>query len=83
MVIMSADRIDGYSGYGKIVVIEHGGGVKTLYAHNKKNTARTGKCVKAGESIAEVGSSGNATGNHLHFEIRDNGRAVNPMAYLP
>lgn len=80
---MSGRSLDGYSRYGKIVIIEHGGGVKTIYAHNKKNLVRAGECVKAGEIIAEVGSSGDATGPHLHFEIRKNGKPVDPLRYLP
>lgn len=83
LVTVSASSLDGYSGYGKIVIIEHGYGVKTIYAHNKKNLVRAGECVRTGEIIAEVGSSGNATGSHLHFEIRKNGKPVNPLKYLP
>jgi murein DD-endopeptidase MepM/ murein hydrolase activator NlpD len=83
LVIVSAGTLDGYSGYGKIVIIEHGDGIKTLYAHNKKNLVRPGACVSAGEVIAEVGSSGNATGPHLHFEIRKDGKPVDPLKYLP
>lgn len=83
LVVVSAGSLDGYSRYGKIVIIEHGGGVKTIYAHNKKNLVRAGECVKTGEIIAEVGSSGDATGSHLHFEIRKNGKPVNPLRYLP
>jgi murein DD-endopeptidase MepM/ murein hydrolase activator NlpD len=83
LVIASAGNLDGYSGYGKIVIIEHREGIKTIYAHNKKNIVRAGECVRTGEIIAEVGSSGNATGSHLHFEIRKDGKPVNPLKYLP
>jgi murein DD-endopeptidase MepM/ murein hydrolase activator NlpD len=83
LVIVSANKLDGYSGYGKIVIIDHGDGIKTLYAHNKKNLVDTGQCIRAGEIIAEVGSSGNASGSHLHFEIRKDGKPVNPLEYLP
>ncbi len=83
LVVISAGNLDGYSGYGKIVVIEHGDGIKTVYAHNKKNLVRPGECVRAGEIIAEVGSSGNATGPHLHFEIRKEGKPADPLKYLP
>ncbi len=83
LVVASARSLDGYSGYGKVVIMEHGDGVKTIYAHNKKNLVRVGECIKTGEIIAEVGSSGNATGSHLHFEIRKNGKPVNPLKYLP
>ncbi len=83
LVILSAKNQDGYSGYGRIVIIDHGWGIKTLYAHNKKNLVNTGDCIRAGEVIGEVGSSGNATGSHLHFEIRKDGQPVNPLKYLP
>lgn len=83
LVIVSAGNLDGYSGYGKIVIVEHGDGVKTIYAHNRKNLVIAGECVKTGEIIAEVGSSGDASGSHLHFEIRKNGKPVNPLKYLP
>jgi murein DD-endopeptidase MepM/ murein hydrolase activator NlpD len=83
LVIVSAGSLDGYSGYGKIIIIEHGDGVKTIYAHNKKNLVRAGECVRTGEIIAEVGSSGDASGSHLHFEIRKNGKPVDPLRYLP
>jgi murein DD-endopeptidase MepM/ murein hydrolase activator NlpD len=82
LVVESGRKLDGYSGYGKIIVIQHGNGMKTLYAHNKKNLVKPGRCVKAGDIIGEVGTSGNATGSHLHFEIRKNGRPVNPLKYL-
>jgi len=83
LVVVSGKSLDGYSRYGKIVIIEHGGGIRTVYAHNKKNLVKAGECVKAGEVIAEVGSSGNASGSHVHFEIRKKGEPVNPMKYLP
>ncbi len=83
LIIASAHRVKGYSGYGRIVIIDHGQGIRTLYAHNSKNGVRAGNCIRAGEIIGEVGATGNATGNHLHFEIRKNGRPVNPLNYLP
>jgi hypothetical protein len=83
LIIVSTKNLDGYSGYGKIVIIDHGDGIKTLYAHNNKNLVDIGQCIKAGEIIAEVGSSGNASGSHLHFEIRKDGKPVDPLTYLP
>ena len=83
LVLISTDGMRGFSGYGRIVVIEHGGGVSTLYAHNSKNDVEPWTCVRSGEVIAEVGETGNATGSHLHFEIRKDGKPVNPLNYLP
>ena len=83
LVIISAHSLDGYSGYGKVIIIEHGDGIKTLYAHNKNNLVEIGECIREGEIIAEVGSSGNASGSHLHFEIRKDRKPVNPLKYLP
>ncbi|MFQ5788383.1 MAG: LysM peptidoglycan-binding domain-containing M23 family metallopeptidase [Thermodesulfobacteriota bacterium] len=82
-VVASEKNLNGYSKYGRIVILEHGDGIRTLYAHNKKNHVRSGACISAGDVIAEVGSSGNATGPHLHFEIRKNGSPMNPLRYLP
>lgn len=83
LVIVSAERLRGYSGYGRLVIIEHGNGIRTLYAHNSKNRVKNGTCIRTGEVIGEVGSTGRSTGNHLHFEVRQNGKAVNPLSYLP
>ena len=72
-----------YSGsYGKLVKINHGNGVETWYAHTSKIYVKVGDEVKAGDIIAAVGSTGNSTGPHLHFEIRINGEHVNPQSYL-
>lgn len=83
MVVKSGKSLDGYAKYGKIIIIEHTNGVRTLYAHNSVNFVKAGECVRAGDIIGEVGSSGNASGPHLHFEIRKNGRPLNPLKYLP
>ena len=73
----------GWSGsYGKLVKIDHGNGVETWYAHTSKMYATAGEQVSAGETIAAVGSTGNSTGPHLHFEIRINGKTVNPQNYV-
>jgi murein DD-endopeptidase MepM/ murein hydrolase activator NlpD len=68
--------------YGNRVVINHGGGIETVYAHNLRNLVARGQWVEQGEVIAQVGRSGNATGYHLHFEFRRNGRALNPVRQI-
>jgi biotin carboxyl carrier protein len=68
--------------YGKTVVIDHGDGVSTLYAHASRLLVRAGDAVEKGEAIAEVGATGNAHGTHLHFEVRKDGRPVDPLPYL-
>ncbi|HKB07410.1 MAG TPA: LysM peptidoglycan-binding domain-containing M23 family metallopeptidase [Candidatus Polarisedimenticolia bacterium] len=68
--------------YGKTVVIDHGGGVSTLYAHASRLLVSEGDEVEQGEAIAEVGATGNAHGTHLHFEVRRDGRPVDPLPYL-
>ncbi|MEM7563886.1 MAG: LysM peptidoglycan-binding domain-containing M23 family metallopeptidase [Pseudomonadota bacterium] len=69
-------------GFGKTIVIDHGGGIETVYAHNESNLVTAGQRVQQGEIIARVGRSGRATGYHLHFEYRRNGRALDPARYL-
>ena len=72
-----------YSGaYGNLVKVSHGNGVETWYAHTSKMHVTVGQQVKAGDIIAAVGSTGNSTGSHLHFEIRINGNHVNPQNYI-
>lgn len=68
--------------YGNLVVIEHDDGVQTYYAHCSKLLKQEGETVSAGEEIAEIGSTGNATGTCLHFEMRIDGTPVNPMPYM-
>lgn len=68
--------------YGRVVVLDHGGGYRTLYAHNRKNKVSVGERVKQGQVIATVGSSGNASGPHVHFELLRDGRPVNPAPYM-
>lgn len=70
-------------GYGKVLVVDHGGGIQTAYAHLDERQAEVGQTVKAGDQIAVSGRSGNATTPHLHYEVRLNGRPVNPEKYLP
>lgn len=70
------------SGYGNLIILDHGNGITTYYGHCSKLYAKSGEEVKAGDKIAAVGSTGNSTGPHLHFEIRKNGVYVNPQKYL-
>ena len=70
------------SGYGNVIVVDHGGGISTLYAHQSSFAVGNGANVSQGQVIGYVGMSGNVTGPHLHFEVRVNGTPTNPMAYL-
>lgn len=75
----------GYSrlGYGNTVVIDHGNGITSLYAHLSKIEVEVGDKVSMGTEIGKVGSTGRSTGSHLHLEVREEGRAVNPLTILP
>jgi hypothetical protein len=70
-------------GYGKLVEIDHGYGVKSRYAHNNRVYVKPGQVVQQGQVIATVGTTGQSTGPHLHFEVMVEDQKVNPMAYLP
>lgn len=70
------------SGYGNMVEINHGKGYVTRYGHNRKNLVQVGERVRKGQVIAEMGSSGRSTGPHVHFEVRRNGKPVDPARYL-
>jgi murein DD-endopeptidase MepM/ murein hydrolase activator NlpD len=70
-------------GYGKIIIVKHDGDYYTVYAHNKENRVRRGDTVAKGEVIGTVGNSGNASGSHLHFEVRKGKKVRNPLFFLP
>jgi murein DD-endopeptidase MepM/ murein hydrolase activator NlpD len=71
-----------YGGYGRAVVIDHGGGLATLYAHQSQIAVSVGQSVDRGQLVGYVGCSGSCTGPHLHFEVRKNGAPVDPLDYL-
>lgn len=85
-IIATADgrvRLSGRKGtWGRVVIIEHGYGFETRYAHNKRSFVKTGQEVKRYQKIAELGASGRSTGPHVHYEIRKLGKPVNPMLHI-
>lgn len=85
-IVAPADGIVTFSGvkpgFGKFVQIDHGYGIETIYAHSQKRLVKTGDKVKRGELIAKVGSTGYSTGPHLHYEVRVNGIAVDPLYFV-
>ena len=70
------------SGYGRLVTIQHAFGIETKYAHNSKLRVKVGQRVSRGDHIADMGNTGRSTGTHLHYEVRVNGKPVNPMIYI-
>ena len=82
----TADGVVCYSGWnphsGYLVVIEHGCGFSTAYAHNKRNLVKMGQQVKRGDIVGHVGSSGRSTGPHVHYEVWDKGKRVNPSQFF-
>ncbi|HVO67654.1 MAG TPA: M23 family metallopeptidase [Syntrophales bacterium] len=85
-VTATADGVIVFSGWnrggGNVVVIAHGHGFSTYYAHNRMNTVQVGQSVKRGDVIAYVGSTGSATGSHVHYEVWHNGKNKNPINYI-
>ncbi len=85
-IIASADGIISYSdvksGFGKVIVIDHGYGFSTFYGHCSALKKKVGENVKRGDVVALVGNTGNSTGPHVHYEVRVNGVATNPMKYI-
>ncbi len=79
-IVTHAEWVSG--GYGRLVVIDHGGGIETYYAHLSKIYVRTGQEVRRGDVVGGVGTSGRSTGPHLHYEVRIGGAPVNPYLYL-
>jgi murein DD-endopeptidase MepM/ murein hydrolase activator NlpD len=70
-------------GYGRVVILDHGYGYRTVYGHNSKLNVKTGQTVERGDIIAYVGSSGRSTGPHVHYEVLYQGRNKNPSEYMP
>jgi len=85
-VMAVADGVISYSGvrsgYGNVVEIDHGNGYVTRYAHNSRNVVQVGDLVRSGQKVARAGSTGRSTGAHVHFEVWENGRVVNPRKFL-
>jgi len=69
--------------YGNLVIVDHGADLHSLYAHHVRNMVQEGETVRRGQVIARVGHTGNATGDHLHFELRWRGGTVDPLTVLP
>ncbi len=82
VVRVAGRNAQGYSGYGVVVLVDHGFGFQTLYAHMQGVNVRVGQKVKRGEQIGTVGSSGMSSGNHLHYEVIQNGKKVDPVYYF-
>ena len=72
----------GPTGYGLMIIIKHPGNLTTVYAHNSRNLVKKGNKVKRGQMIARVGKTGRASGPHVHFEVRNDAHAKNPLLYL-
>lgn len=70
-------------GYGNVVIVDHGDGRQTRYAHCRSLAVTEGQAISAGEVVGEVGSTGRSTGPHLHFELRENGLAIDPSGWIP
>lgn len=75
-------RSNWFGGYGNAVMIDHGGGIVTLYGHNSENLVSLGQVVEAGTLIARIGSTGDSTGPHSHFEVRKDGKCIDPLPWV-
>jgi len=75
-------KVDWYGGYGRVVMVDHGRGIVTMYAHTSAALVNVGDAVRKGQAIAKIGTTGWSTGPHLHFEVRINGKYANPMNYI-
>ena len=82
-VVLAGGAPAGYSGYGNVVMIDHGGGIATLYAHLSRVDVAIGQSVQQGQQIGAIGATGMATGDHLHFEVRVDNKPEDPMPWLP
>ncbi|MCT4596079.1 MAG: M23 family metallopeptidase [Anaeromicrobium sp.] len=78
-IVVFSDRM---SGYGNTLIISHGYGYRTVYAHNQRNLVKVGQKVTKGQLIAKMGNTGRSTGPHVHFEVHYNGKRINPMKIL-
>lgn len=85
-IVATADgtvvRSEWSGGYGNVVQIDHGNGIETIYGHNSRIIVNAGHSVKKGQVIAYLGSTGRSTGPHVHYEVRVNGAAVDPVSFL-
>jgi murein DD-endopeptidase MepM/ murein hydrolase activator NlpD len=79
-VVMFSGR--GPDGYGNVVMLDHGGGLVSLYAHNERNIVRQGERVRRGQTVAMIGETGRASGAHVHFEVHQHGQLVDPLPWL-
>ena len=82
VVVHAGGAPAGYAGYGQMVVVDHGNGVSTLYAHLSRIRVVLGEAVAPGDPIGAIGTTGNVTGSHLHFEVRIGGRPVDPNPWV-
>jgi murein DD-endopeptidase MepM/ murein hydrolase activator NlpD len=82
-VMLAGGAPAGYSGYGNVVMIDHGNGIATLYAHLSRVDVAMGQAVAQGQQVGAIGATGLAFGDHLHFEVREAGKPVDPMLWLP
>ena len=82
VVVHAGPAPEGWSGYGTIVVVDHGNDIQTMYAHLSAVTVAASQAVLAGDTVGAIGTTGSVTGSHLHFEVRITGQVVDPFAWL-